>query len=134
MRICIHLDPSRLMRWHLWLTKALAEVPGNEVACTFTATRRPLPVACSLLFELERLVYGLPKHGATDPVEAALLSLPRAADDADVVINLSGEEPVVPGRRVLTPLFNGVPGEIGVVAAVADDQDLVVKLFDSALP
>ncbi|MGX9120878.1 glucosamine inositolphosphorylceramide transferase family protein [Mesorhizobium sp. BHbsci] len=133
MRICLSLDPSRLLRWHLWLAEALAEVPGNEVSCALAAGSRPLPLICRLLLELERLVYGLDVNGATDPVEAALRSLPPPpADHVDVVIDLSGEEPLLLGRRVLTPLFNGVPGEIGVIAALANDQDLLVDLHDTA--
>jgi hypothetical protein len=135
MRICLNLDPSRLLRWHLWLAEALAEVPGNEVSCAFAAGRRPLPSICRLLLELERLVYGFRENGATDLVEAALRSLPRhPADEVNVVIDLSGEEPLPAGRRVLTPLFNGVPGEIGVMAALANDQDLLVDLHDTARP
>jgi hypothetical protein len=135
MHICLNLDSSRLLRWHLWLAEALAEVPGNEVSCAFAARRRPLPPICRLLLELERLVYGFRENGSTDPVEAALRSLPpRPADEVDVVIDFCGEEPLPAARRILTPLFNGVPGEIGVMAALMNDQDLLVDLHDTARP
>jgi hypothetical protein len=135
MRICLNLDPSRLLRWHMWLAEALAEVPGNKVSCAFAARRRPLPPICRLLLELERLVYGFRENGATDPVEAVLRSLPPCpADEVDVVIDFSGEEPLPAARRVLTPLFNGVPGEIGVMAALMNDQALLVDLHDTARP
>ncbi|CDX43245.1 conserved hypothetical protein [Mesorhizobium sp. SOD10] len=135
MRICLCLDRSRLLRWHLWLAEALAEVPGNDVSCAFAAGCRPLPLICRLLLDLERLVYGFRGNGSTDPVEAALRSLPPCpADQVDVVIDLSGEAPLPAGRRVLTPLFNGVSGEIGVMAALANDQDLLVDLHDTARP
>ncbi|TIU25007.1 MAG: hypothetical protein E5W53_11285, partial [Mesorhizobium sp.] len=118
MRICLSLDPSRLLRWHLWLAEALAEVPGNEVSCALAAGRRPLPLTCRLLLELERLVYGFRGNGATNSVEAALRSLPPPpTDQVDVVIDLSGAESLPAARRVLTPVFNGAPGEIGIVAA-----------------
>jgi hypothetical protein len=134
MRICLNLDPSRLLRWHLWLAEVIAEVPGNEVSCAL-AGGRPLPLICRQLLELERLVYGFRGNGATDSVDAALRSLPpRPAVGVDVVINLSGEEPLAAGPRVLTPLFNGVPGEIGVMAALANDQDLLVEVHDTARP
>ncbi|TIQ56950.1 MAG: hypothetical protein E5X61_04150, partial [Mesorhizobium sp.] len=85
MRICLSLDPSRLLRWHLWLAEALAEVPGNEVSCALAAGGRPLPLICRLLLELERLVYGFRGNGAIDPVEAALRCLPPPqADQVDV--------------------------------------------------
>ncbi|MER9051641.1 hypothetical protein NKH89_31175 [Mesorhizobium sp. M0923] len=134
MRICLSLDPSRPLRWHLWLAEALAEVPGNDVSCAFAAGCRPLPLIFRLLLELERLLYGFRVKGATDAVEAALRSLPPPAEQVDVVIDFSGEGPLPSGRRVLTPLFNGVPGEIGVMAALANDQDLLVELHDTARP
>ncbi len=135
MHICLSLDPSRPLRWHLWLAEALAEVPGNNVSCAFAAGCRPLPLSFRLLLELEQLLYGSRVNGAADPVEAALRSLPPPpADQVDVVIDLSGEEPPRSGRRVLTPLFNGVAGEIGVMAALANDQDFLIDLHDTARP
>jgi len=135
MRICLSLDPSRLLRWHLWLAEALAEVPGNEVSCAFAAGRRPLPLVCRLVLELERLVYGIRGKGAIDPVGAALRCLPPPpAGQVDVVIDLSGSELLPAGRRVLTPVFNGSPGEIGVVAAWVNHQDLLIDLHDTARP
>lgn len=133
MRICLYLDPSRLLRWHQWLAEALAGAPGNEVSCAFAVTRRPLPSTCRLLIDLERLVYGFGTNGAIDPAETALRSLPTHPDgDVDVVINFSGEEPLTAAGRMLTPLFNGVPGEIGVMTALTNDQDLRVDLHDTA--
>ncbi len=135
MRICLRLDPSRPLRWHLWLAEALAEVPGYDVSCAFTGGCRPLPLILRLLVELERLLYGFPINGATDSVDAALRALPPApAGEVDVVIDLSGEEPLASGRRVLTPLFNGVPGEIGVIAALMNGRDFLVDLHDTARP
>ena len=135
MRICLNLDASRLLRWQVWLANALAEVPGNEVSRAIAPHRHPLPLGSRLLFELERLVYGFRGNGATDRMEAALLSLPpQQAGEADVVIDMCGEGSLPVARRVLTPLFNGVPGEIGVMAALANDQELFVDLYDTARP
>jgi len=135
MKICLHLDSSRLLRWHLWLAEALAEMPGHRVSRSLASHRRPLPPGSRLLFELERLVYGFRGDGAMDCSEAALLSLPRQdVGQADVVIDMSGEGVPQAGRRVLTPFFNGVPGEIGVMAALAAGQELLVDLHDTARP
>jgi hypothetical protein len=135
MRVCLNLDPSRLLRWHLWTAKDIVETPGNEVFRAFSAVRRPLPSVCRLLFDIERLLYGSRGDGATDPMDDALRALPpRPAGEMDVVIDFNGEEKRPIGRRVLTPLFNGTPGEVGAMAALANDQDLVVELHDSARP
>jgi hypothetical protein len=70
-----------------------------------------------------------------DRMESALLSLPvQQAGHADVVIDLSGEETSPKAPRVLRPFFNGVPSEIGIMAALANDQDLLVELHDTARP
>jgi hypothetical protein len=135
MRICLYLDPSRLLRWHHWLAEALAGTRENQVSCAFAVAQRPLPSTCRLLIDLERLVYGFGANGATDPVETELRSLPLLPIGiADTIINLSGEAQLAAAGRVLTPLFNGIPGEVGVLAALANGEDLVVELHDSASP
>lgn len=134
MRICLNLDSSRLFRWHLWLAEALAEVPGNQVSCAFAATRHPLPLSSRLLLELERLVYGARVNGAMDSMEGALRSLPSRSGEADLLIDLSGEEILPKAARVLTPLFNGVPSEIGIMAALANGQEILVAVHDTACP
>jgi hypothetical protein len=135
MRICLNFDPSRLLRWHWWLAQALAEVPDSQVSRSFAPHRYPLPSGSRLLFELERLIYGFRGLGAMDRMESALLSLPpQQAGQADVVIDLSGEEISPTAQRVLRPFFNGVPSEIGIMAALANDQDLLVELHDTARP
>lgn len=134
MRICLKLDSSRLLRWHVWLAQALSEMPGNQVSRSFASRRHPFPPGSQLLFQLERLLYGFRGEGATDHMEAALLSLPQQVGPADVAIDMSGEGSRPQGQRVLTPLFNGVSGEIGIMAALANDQDLVVELHDTARP
>jgi hypothetical protein len=135
MRICLHFDPSRLLRWHLWLTRALAEVPNSQISRSFAPLSYPLPPGSRLLFELERLIYGFRGLGAMDRMESAVLSLPlQPAGEADVIIDLSGEETSPKAPRVLRPFFNGVPSEIGIMAALANDQDLLVELYDTARP
>jgi hypothetical protein len=135
MRICLHFDPSRLLRWHLWLAQALAEVPDSQIFRSFAPQRYPLPPGSRLLFELERLIYGFRGLGAMDRTESELLSLqPQQGGQADVVIDLSGEEVSPSAPRVLRPFFNGVPSEIGIMAALANDQDLLVELHDTGRP
>jgi hypothetical protein len=132
MPIYLNLDPSPLLRWHLWVAEALEEMPGNEIFRAISAGRRPLHSACQLLFEFERLFYGICRNGAADPMEDALRALPpRPPGEIDLVIDFSGEEIRPVGCRALTPLFNGTPGEVGIMAALANDQDLAVEIHHS---
>lgn len=139
LRICLYLDPSRVFRWHLWLAEALAGVPGYEVSAVFAAESRPLPRSCALLFELERLVYRLNKHNAVDPAGAQLGNAIRTAGDRtggfDVVVDFAGEGTSLPPcTRALLPCFDGIPGEIGLISALADRKPLLVEVHDSARP
>jgi hypothetical protein len=135
MHICLNLDPSRLLRWHWWLAQALAANPDNRVSRAFTLKRHPLPSYSHLLLQLERLIYGSRGQAATESLADAMLALPLLrAEPIDVTIDLGGEGSPPAARRVLTPYFNGVPGEIGVMAALTSDQDLVVELHDTAHP
>lgn len=135
MRICLNFDSSRLLRWHWWLAQALGALPGTLVSRSFASHCHPLPAGSQLLFELERLAYGFRERGAMTPTEAELLALPlQQTEPADLTVDISGEGASAAGRRVLTPLFNGVPGEIGIMAALANDEDLVVELHDTGHP
>lgn len=135
MRIVLRCDPSRLLRWHLWVAQSLAEMPGNEIFCSFSTRRRPIPSACRMLLEFERLVFGSRCEGATDPVDHDLRMLPPHPEGkADVLIDFSGDDTPPAARRTLTPVFNGVPGEVGTMAALAGNQDLLVELYDTARP
>ncbi|WP_412771754.1 glucosamine inositolphosphorylceramide transferase family protein [Nitrobacter sp.] len=117
------------------MAHALAEVPDSQISRSFAPLSYPLPPGSRLLFELERLIYGFRGLGAMDRMESALLSLPlQQAGQADVVIDLSGEETSPEAPRILRPFFNGVPSEIGIMAALANDQDLLVELHDTARP
>lgn len=135
MRICLNLDRSRLFRWHAWLAEAVAAVPGQEISRTFAAHSHPLPLGVRLLLDLERTIYRLEREGATERAESAMLSLAPQRDDVpDVVVDLGGDGAPPAGRRVLTPLFNGIPGEIGVMAALTEGREILVELHDTARP
>jgi hypothetical protein len=88
-----------------------------------------------LLLDLERMIYCRERGGATDSAQLAMLSLtPQRGDVPDLVIDLGGDGALPAGRRVLTPLFNGIPGEIGVMAALTEERDILIELHDTARP
>ncbi|MBB4004403.1 glucosamine inositolphosphorylceramide transferase family protein [Aurantimonas endophytica] len=135
MRIVLRCDPSRLLRWNLWVAQSLAEMPGNEIFLSFSTHRRPLPPSCRMLVEFERLIFGSRGDGATDPIEDQLRMFPpHPGGEIDVLVDFSGGGILPAAGRVLTPSFNGVPGEVGTMAALAGDQELLVELYDTARP
>jgi hypothetical protein len=137
MRVCLYLDPSRFLRWHHWLAAALSSTPGCHVSLVFAATAHPLPWSCMLALELERTIYGLHTDHAIDQIDVSK-PRPRATgpvdcSDFDVVVDLAGQGDQLPAcRRVLTPLFNSVPGEVGAIAALLGDEPLRIEVHDSA--
>lgn len=139
MRICLYLDPSRVMRWHLWLAQALTERPDWTVSLSFAATSHPLPRSCMLALALERAIYGLRESGATDRLDTATRIFPRVDSHGggavDALIDLAGHGDQLPTcKRVLTPLFNSVPGEIGAIAALLEELPIRIEIHDTARP
>jgi hypothetical protein len=140
MRICLYLDPSRVMRWHLWLAQALTERPDWTVSLRFAATSHPLPRSCMLALALERAIYGLWESAATDRLDIATHIFPTVDShgggaSVDVLIDLAGHGDQLPTcKRVLTPLFNAVPGEIGAIAALLEEVPIRITIHDTARP
>jgi hypothetical protein len=119
------------------LAEAMETVPGLHVTTAFSPEKRPLPRSCTVIFETERFVYRLKRNNAIDPVDASRIERPTAAGAApfDLVIDLAADESVLPAcKRVLTPCFNSIPGEIGVIAGLLSEPPLLIDLHDSARP
>ncbi|HLH94379.1 MAG TPA: hypothetical protein VKW08_04610 [Xanthobacteraceae bacterium] len=140
MRICLLLDPSRCLRWHLWIAQALSEKPGYSVVVRFTADEFPLPQACRLVLDLERLIFGLARGCATDLVGEVELTrccqIGSSVDrELDLVINLAGHQEQAPSsERVLTLAFNGYPTEIGALSQLLESRSVLVEVHDSDHP
>lgn len=136
-KICLYLDPARYLRWHQWLASALSNAPDRQVSFVFAPTAHPLPRSCLLALELERMIYALRGGHAIDQLGPSDRMPQIMADDSDtgfdVVIDLAGQGGKLPVcRRVLTPLFNSVPGEMGAITALLGDEPLRIDVHDSA--
>lgn len=142
LRVCLYLDPSRVFEWHVWLTEALRSLPGCELSLVFAPESRPLPMACALLFEIERLVYGVQGPNAVAPADPLLLkkTIPSSGNPDeifDVVVDLAeGGPPTSTPRhkRILVPRFNRGSGEIGLLVALIDGEPPLIELYDSSCP
>jgi hypothetical protein len=137
MKVCLYLDRSRTFRWHLWLAEMLVNIPGLRVTTAFSPVKRPLPRSCTMIFETERFVYRLKRNNAIDPVDVPRIEKLTTTDAGpfDLVIDFAADESILPAcKRVLTPCFNSVPGEIGVIAGLLSEPPLRINLHDSARP
>jgi hypothetical protein len=136
MRIGVRINRFQTLRWHQWLISDLLSMPDCDVSLIFSPIVHPVPMSCLLAMELERAIYGIGAGRAVDRIQASELEslLTKAeADRCDVVIDLIGDGSAAPECvRVLTPLFNGVPGEIGAIAAVLSENAVWIDVCDSA--
>ncbi len=134
-QICLHLDPACFLRWHQWLAAALSGVPDRQVSFAFTANPHPMPRSCLMALELERIIYGLRGQHAVDRLAPPDRTVRGVADNKtrfDVVIDLTGQCRELPAcNRILTPLFNSVPGEMGAIVALLGDEPLRIDVHDS---
>jgi hypothetical protein len=139
LSVCLLLDPSRVFRWHGWLIERLAAIPGCEISSRFAPETLSLPRGCWLLCHLEKLLYGL-GAGAIDPLKTSTKDQiacgdGHLADRFDVVIDLAGTGSPAPScDRIVTPLFNGMAGEIGIITAFIRKHAPIIEIQDSANP
>jgi hypothetical protein len=139
MQICLLLDRSRILRWHVWLADTLSERRECAVFIGWaqTATTPPLRTF-EFARAIERLVYGLSQESATDRADDKSLARHPLADtntqvNFDVIVDLVGsEQQHSTDQRILTPLFNSIPGDNGALLAVLDGGPLCIELSDSA--
>jgi hypothetical protein len=140
MRICLYVDASRLLRWHIWLAEALSGDGKNEVVLCRSDVSRPWPPAFQLVLTLEKLIHRLKGEQACDFAPAPLPLLQRLADldgnrRFDLVVNCVGRFDRLPAaRRILTPLFNGQPSEFGALEALLDHGDVEIGVLSGTDP
>ena len=132
MKLTLRLNPKRLLRWHLRLAERLSRRPDTQVAVEWNASSAPLPSAISLLFTLERLIYGLPDGDVTAAATVENFSAFQAgAGTADLVIDFTGGTPPA-GARTWRVTFDQVADEAAAFAALAQWRTPVVEIIDAA--
>jgi hypothetical protein len=129
-RICLYLDRSRVFRWHLWLAEALAAIPGYDILIGFAPDNHPVPSYCFVLFGLERFIYRMRGNTAINIVDELKPTPDREAVDTVIDFSMTNH-PLPDCRRILTPYFNGMPGEIGAIASLFADEPLSVQIDDN---
>ncbi|MEZ5875716.1 MAG: hypothetical protein R3D30_13180 [Hyphomicrobiales bacterium] len=119
-RILLVLDRSRVWRWQAWLAQALTS-DGAAVDFELVEGAQDLSSSLRLLMAMERLVFAAPPEQASTLLsDAEIAALPRATDGAqyDLAIDFTDSTRRLHADRVIHPSFDGVPGDIGAIAAV----------------
>ncbi|HET6391059.1 glucosamine inositolphosphorylceramide transferase family protein [Hyphomicrobium sp.] len=137
MKICVVIGETCAREWHkVLVARLLAE--EHDLALYISDGKLPLPAALPLTLAFERVVYGIsekPLIAAIPSDEAELGAQPIPHQDScvfDIVIRLDGGDALAPdGRRVLRPLFNGLPSEAGALAAMLDDRQVTIGVEEA---
>ncbi|MBV9828399.1 MAG: hypothetical protein JO001_22435 [Alphaproteobacteria bacterium] len=83
-------------------------------------------------------MYGLDREHALEPMQAEVEHqfgvLDYRSVDADLIIDFSDDSPPPSSHRLLTPLFNGRAGELGLMMALTGSEPILVELIDSCRP
>jgi hypothetical protein len=123
-RVLFVCDRARLRRWQVWLAEALATDGRRSVSFSFIDAEEPLPSSISLLMALERLLYATPSPRASDVVdETSIKGLPfRQGGPYDLAIDFTGCSSNIDASRIVRPIFDGIAGEEGAIAALLDGR------------
>jgi len=134
MHVTLKLDSARLYAWHLVLLDELAHLPDCTVGVALSASPKPLPAAVRLGLALEKRLAPYNVHPALAPLAPDALDrwLETSAPQPDLVIDLAtGIATTQTVPPVLTPVFDGHPGETALWAALLQGVSPRLKLHDS---
>jgi hypothetical protein len=135
MRLTLRLDPKRLRRWHVALADTLARRDGTRVSIEWNPNGETLPTAVTLLFALERLVYGLPADDTTDATPAGLARFSSPSEAPDLVLDFTMGVPHAgtnESARTWRITFDGVADEAAALAALVHSRTPVVTISDAS--
>jgi hypothetical protein len=109
---------------------------NNEIVVGLSPQSQTWPAGVELISRLDRLLHRLPGDHAIDRIAHDSLKLRRWDElqreaPFDVVIDCSGGLCAPPaGDRILTPLFDGVPSELGAMSAILDGRSVEVAVCE----
>jgi hypothetical protein len=135
MKLTLRLDPKPLRCWHVALAEILARRAGVSLSIEWNPIGEPLPGAVSLLFALERLIYGLPPDDTASAAPADLGRFTAASETPDLVLDLTaGVRPAGAKNTTRTwrLTFDGMADETAALAALVHGRTPVVAISDAA--
>ncbi|GJD94011.1 glucosamine inositolphosphorylceramide transferase family protein [Methylobacterium iners] len=133
MLLRVRLDGSRPRRWHGLLLDRLAALPGVSVEREASAGPGALPPNAFLLFRLEALLNRLPLTGLAAEAGSDLFQThpPAGTSPPDIVIDLCGDVPEMPGRRVWRLSYDGRTGEAALLSSLLAGRAPIVAISEA---
>ena len=122
MHLQLCLDGTNLRKWHIALLQRLAHLPKVTITVDPTSKACALPRGAESLFQLEALLYGLPRGGLASRVpESALAPFVGGSEPAELTLDLCGDAPKEKGR-VWRLLFDGRAGETALFSILLEGR------------
>jgi len=131
LRVRVIVDAERARIWHHRLAEALTK-RGHHVAIAVRRGGKALPLAASLLLTLEHLVYG--QSGTTASAAWKPDDDGAPIDNADVILDMSGDTGAIGDIRTLRPIYAHSPLEEAALAELLAGRIPEVGILDSATP
>lgn len=131
------LDRSNIFLWHIWLADAVKSY-GHELYVCQCEVSVKWPTSLITLLALERLIYRLPNENALSLADISAENLKRVTDlpsnvPFDAIINCTGTFDGLPSStRILTPIFDSLPTELGAWDALLDGRNVNVGVIEEA--
>jgi hypothetical protein len=138
MRLKVHLDALTIRKWHIVLLNKLATQPGLRVAVELsspaTGPNHASPSNIQLLFQLERLIHGIPGDGLASIIGSTELEPHlKGIGACDLVLDLCGSASPR-GCRVWRIEFNGLAGENALLSVLIGGQSPVAEILEGETP
>lgn len=129
MIVNVLIEADRCRKWLNHLADLLADGPNIDVRFQLVAPSVPVSSALSSLLAFERMLVHHGQSCASDVTPPSQFDLKRSNDDpADCTIDLTAHGVQNPQGRVLRPLYNGVPGEDALVAALMTSGTPLIEI------
>jgi hypothetical protein len=141
--IVIVIDRGRFRRWHAWLADGLRAAGCQDIK--FVSVSSPMITAslvpCEALIRAEKAIFRLSGEHAIDPLSPSNSKYPHLNQRPEpigrsIAINLSSKElpEGQPDARILTPLVDGLRGEVPLFARLLQLRAIELSLADTAFP
>jgi hypothetical protein len=134
MHITLRLDPLRLWRWHQELISQLESLTASRVSVVFAATTRPLNAPVWLALQIERRLLGAVDTHPFDtltPDSFYPWLCEASPEQTDARIDLANDQIAATDGRILTPIYDGQPGEAAFWVALLAGRAPALAVYDS---
>lgn len=117
-----------------WMTRKVMTIDGKpaDIQVAWVNTGAPKPIGLDMLFELERMLLrkGKPSEADSVKIGASQPSQPDRRPDIVIDFTNAARAPNCSAALYLRPLYNGIPGEDGALAAILSGDLPIIEIVN----